>query len=253
MNGTGRLRRHSRFLIHRRIAGSPRLVTLREPWRRRYAIRRRSLLLALGVAGGVDRSVETERLGSASGGWTIPRGVVRGDWVCYCAGAGIDVSFELALIERFGCRVLTIDPTDEARDNVAHVAGAEHRLTFRHVALWSTDGELRMYLAADPTHKTLSSDDLQSTGRSVMVPARSLRSLMRELGHDRIDLLKLDVEGAEYELLSQVAELGVSVLCVEMHPTRGVSGAVDAFRVLRRAGYRLVAREAGDFTFHRPE
>ena len=34
---------------------------------------------------------------------------------------------------------------------------------------------------------------------------------MGELGHDRIDLLKMDIEGAEYEVIRDVVESGVDV------------------------------------------
>ena len=43
----------------------------------------------------------------------------------------------------------------------------------------------------------------------------------------------------------------IRVLCVEMHPTRGVSAALDAFRTLRGSGFTLVHRHGADFTFVR--
>jgi len=231
------------------ILGSARLRTLREPWRRRYALRRRLLLWTLGRVLPPAAGLPTERLGTGYGGWTVPAGVIDASWVCYCAGAGIDVSFDRALVERFGCTVVTIDPTDESR---AHVAPFPE-LRFHQAALWSRDGELAMYRAADPTHQTLSADDLQATGRAVTVSARSLASLRAELGHDRVDLLKLDVEGAEWELLPglEAESPGLSVVCVEVHPTRGLRTAVRAFRALAAAGFRLAARDGADFTFTR--
>jgi FkbM family methyltransferase len=230
-----------------------RLATLRAPWSRRYAVRRRLLLWRLGRIAAPDPATPVEYLGTPYGGWAVPCGAIQPGWVCYCAGAGIDVSFDLALAQRFGCEVVTLDPTDEAREHFARAAGGESRMRFEQVAVWSSDGELPMFRAADPSHRTLSADDIQRTGQATSVPARSLPSLMRELGHDRIDLLKLDVEGAEYELLDLVAsrELGIRVLCVEMHPTRGTGPAVRAFRALLAAGFRLVDLRGGDFTFVR--
>jgi hypothetical protein len=34
--------------------------------------------------------------------------------ICYCAGAGEDISFACALVERFRCQVRVIDPTPRA-------------------------------------------------------------------------------------------------------------------------------------------
>jgi FkbM family methyltransferase len=201
------------------------------------------MLAVLAIAAPLRPRPGLERLGSDYGGWTVPTGMIDSSWVCLCAGAGIDVTFDLALVERFGATVITVDPTDESREHVERV-DPEHRLRFVHAALWSADGELDMFVAADPTHKTLSSDDLQRTGRSVRVPARGLA------GFGRVDLLKLDIEGAEYEVLEHVGP-DVRVLCVEMHPTRGLRAAARAFRRLRASGFELVARHGADFTFVR--
>jgi FkbM family methyltransferase len=208
-----------------------------------YAVRRRAMLLALARVAPVHPRPHLERLGSDYGGWTVPIDLIDSSWVCLCAGAGIDVTFDLALAERFGATVITVDPTEESREHVAR-ADPEGRLRFVHAALWSGDGELEMFVAADPAHRTLSSDDLQRTGRSLTVPACGLDTF------GRVDLLKLDIEGAEYEVLPHVPP-DVRVLCVEMHPTRGVRAAADTFRMLRAAGFELVARHRADFTFVR--
>ena len=62
-------------------------------------------------------------------------------------------------------------------------------------------------------------------GRPVQPPAfraavRSIPSLMKELGHDRLEVLKLDNEGAEYEVLDSCLseEVSIDTLCVEIHP-----------------------------------
>jgi FkbM family methyltransferase len=220
-----------------------RLTTLRTPWQRAYAVRRRAMLAALTLTARVQPRPGLERLGTDYGGWTVPVDLIAGDWTCLCAGAGIDVSFDLALAERFGATVITVDPTEESRDHVAR-ADPDGRLRFVSAALWREDGELEMFVAADPAHRTLSSDDLQRTGRSVRVPARGLA------GFGPLDLVKLDIEGAEYDVLPTLGA-EVRVLCVELHPTRGVRTAVRAVRALHAAGFALVARRGADFTFVR--
>ena len=217
--------------------------TLHTPWKLAYALRRRTMLAALRVAAPLRPRAEMERLGSGYGGWVVPTDLVEPGWTCLCAGAGVDVSFDLALAQRTGATVITVDPTDESREHVTRVDG-EQRLRFVQAALWREDGELEMFLAAHPQHRTLSSDDLQRTGRSVRVPARSLASF------GSVDLLKLDIEGAEYDVLPAVGP-ETRVLCVEMHPTRGVRAAVRAVRGLRKSGFELIARRGTDFTFLR--
>jgi FkbM family methyltransferase len=219
-----------------------RLDTLRTPWKLGYALRRRAMLAALARAAPARPRPGLQRLGSDYGGWTVPAQEIGPGWTCLCAGAGIDVSFDLALADR-GATVITVDPTDEAREH-AQAADPDGRIRFVPAALWSSDGELEMFRAADPTHHTLSSDDLQRTGRSVRVPARGLA------GFGPVDLLKLDIEGAEYDVLPHVGP-ATRVLCVEMHPTRGTRAAVRAFRALGDAGFELVACRGADFTWVR--
>src|SRR3982751_577839 len=61
-------------------------------------------------------------IGSGYGGWTIPVGLLDSSSVCYCAGVGTDVSFDLGLIERYGCDVFAFDPTPAAVDHVQQLA-----------------------------------------------------------------------------------------------------------------------------------
>src|ERR1043165_8034095 len=58
---------------------------------------------------------ELLRLGTAYGGWIIPTNCgLSGDSVCYSAGAGEDISFDCALVQRCHCQVRVIDPTPRA-------------------------------------------------------------------------------------------------------------------------------------------
>ena len=70
----------------------------------------------------------------------------------------------------------------------------------------------------DPTHVSHSVVNLQGTEEYFEAPCRSLGSLMRELGHDRIDLLKVDIEGAEHRVVRSMLESGIHpiVVCLEI-------------------------------------
>jgi hypothetical protein len=55
------------------------------------------------------------RLGTDYGGWIIPADSgLSTKSICYSAGAGEDISFDCALVERFHCQVRIIDPTPRA-------------------------------------------------------------------------------------------------------------------------------------------
>lgn len=220
--------------------------------RLRAGVRRRIFLSRLGRLPITDpRHRPIVYLGSSYGGYGVPDGLIGADWICYCAGTGADISFDLELIERYGCRVFACEPAPEAERYVREASAGVERFSFLPVGLAPSDGTMTFYRAADPEHMALSTTDLQATRDAVQAPVRSVDSLMRELGHERVDLLKLAVEGIEYELLESLEprELGVRLLLVEFTWSKPASAAFAATKRLRAAGYVPVYRNLADVTF----
>jgi FkbM family methyltransferase len=192
---------------------------------------------------------DLERLGGDYGGWVVPTSLLSRDSICYLAGVGEDTTFDEALIERFGCQVFAFDPTPKAVRHGERVAESLPSFHFLAVGLAGSDGNRRFYPPADPSHASYSIDNLQKTTAAVSADCLSLTTLMRRLGHDRIDLLKLDIEGSEYEVLEALREARVepTVICVEFHGPR--SHQRTAMRELARSGYVACHRRERDFTF----
>jgi hypothetical protein len=71
---------------------------------------------------------------------------------------------------------------------------------------------------------------------------RSVDSVMSELGHERVDLLKLSVEGSEYEIVGDVLRknLPVGVMCVEFAQPAPLGPIREQIHALADAGYELV-------------
>ncbi len=65
------------------------------------------------------RPRSTAYLGSDYGGWTVIPEMVGPELVVYSVGVGSDITFDRAMIERFGCTVHAFDPTPMAREWVA--------------------------------------------------------------------------------------------------------------------------------------
>jgi hypothetical protein len=80
----------------------------------------------------------------------------------------------------------------------------------------------------------------------IEVPAFSLSSITTKLDHDQIDLLKIDIEGAEYEVLDALlaSDIKPTQLLVEFHhrfPGIGIEKTADLIKRLGDAGYKIFA------------
>lgn len=191
------------------------------------------------------------RYGSEYGGWVIPTSLLTERSICYCAGVGEDITFDLALIKEVGCQVFAFDPTPKAKDHVKKNASQEDNFHFMGVAVWSSDTMLRLFAPRDPSHVSYSALNLQGTVDHIETKARRIGSLMREFGHSRLDLLKLDIEGAEYEVLGNVLDEGIAprVICVEFDQPMPFRMTISMTRRLRGNGYELVNIDDWNYTF----
>jgi FkbM family methyltransferase len=223
------------------------------------------------------------RLGTTYGGWNIPLSPgLSEDSICYSAGAGEDISFDCALVEQFHCRVRIIDPTPRAIQHFSELGRAVstgmrfpvnnstedyyaisredfERLRFLAVGLADKDLEMKFYLPKNPAHVSCSTVNLQKTSRYFMAQCLRLSSVMRQQADESIDMLKMDIEGAEYAVIQDLVRTGLlpRLLLVEFDeahtPLDGNAG--DRIRhhieLLVQAGMRCVAIDGSNATFVR--
>ncbi|OLE31416.1 MAG: hypothetical protein AUI36_29700 [Cyanobacteria bacterium 13_1_40CM_2_61_4] len=191
------------------------------------------------------------KVGSEACGWTVPASLITEGSVCYCVGAGEDISFDLALIDRCGCPVYGFDPTPRAKLHVERVAKNNPKYHFAGIGLWTADVPMKFYAPRNPAHVSHSITNLQHTANFFVADCRRLSSLMRSLGHNHIDLLKLDVEGAEYGVLESILadELRVDVICVEFDQPAPLRRTWKMIAALNESGYRAVYAERWNWTF----
>jgi FkbM family methyltransferase len=192
------------------------------------------------------------RLGSKGAGWWVPESNIRPGAVAYCAGAGEDITFDLALLER-GCKVTTFDPTPRAITHVRRTAPADARFRFEPVGWWDTDGEVRFYAPRNPAHVSHSALNLQHTSDFFTAPVRRVDRLMTALGDDHVNLIKMDIEGAELRVIPALIEHGPlpDVLCVEFDQPQPLRSLVATANALRDTGFDLNKIERWNFTFSR--
>ena len=205
---------------------------------------------------GLKETAGVIELGSPYGGWTMPEHMIEPSWVCYCIGAGGDISFDVDLMELYGVKVRSFDAVSEYVQAAREQAAGHEGFSAHHVAIAARDEPVRLQVTHDVGSKSVSPAGLYESDRFIEVPGRTITSLMAELGDQRIDLLKLDIESGEYELMPQldVRALGVKVFAVQMHHTSSLRQARKLVAELGDAGYEPVAcRRAVKITFAQRE
>jgi FkbM family methyltransferase len=207
----------------------------------------------LGYRLGLRPRPDNAKIGTKYGGWVVPTSLIRPDWVVWCVGVGEDITFDLGLVERFGVDVYGIDPTPRAKTHAESAAGAQPKFHFVPVGLFSEDGPQRFYAPKDPSHVSHSIVNLQGTADFFEARCVRPRTLLRELGQAHVDLLKLDVEGAEYAVFDAMLRDGVrpTVVCVEYDQPTTMAAIARQSRELFDAGYVLIAVDGWNFTYLR--
>ena len=184
------------------------------------------------------------------GGWWFSAENFRQDSIVYSLGVGDEIDFDLAIIEQYGVEVFAFDPTPSSIDMLDE-SKLPGRFHFHPWAVTREDGTLRFYprLKKDGTKSDVMFTMIpeEETKNSVIeVPAYCLSTITKKLGHDRIDVLKMDIEGAEYEVLDGLLSSPVlpKQLLVEFHHRfveDGLQRTYDLIERLRGAGYRIFA------------
>lgn len=183
----------------------------------------------------------------AHGGWRVdPKGLGPTS-IVYSVGIGNDIDFDVGLIEQFGCEVHAFDPTPYT---ARWLATRIPPLRFYHHpwAIAGHDGSMTLYprVRKDGTlSEVMYTQEAEKAARGygVEVPVLTITSAMQRLGHHHIDLLKLDVEGAEYDVLDTLPVAPRQLLIEFHHRFRSISinQTRRAIRRLRMDGYRIVA------------
>ncbi len=183
------------------------------------------------------------------GDWAYCPALLAPGAIVYSGGVGNDIGLDVLFIQTYGAQVHAFDPTPGVAQWLAGLqlpAG----LTFHAIGLAGRDGQITLYPrvrrngALSDTMYTLVAEEA-SRPFGVQVQVKNLPGIMAMLGHRSIDVLKIDIEGAEYEVLDNLLTTRhrPAQLLVEFHhrfADIGKERTRDMIERLRGAGYRLV-------------
>ena len=209
------------------------------------------------------------RLGTRYGGWWLDRTLVRPDPLLVDCGLGEDNSFDCAFLSRFGGTVIGIDPNPQSLAWCKAHCPPGMQLLDR--AFWSSAGAtLTFHLPRPKQQLPRGADGVSGSlirshayvegGAARTVTTIDLAQVLADAAREDCDILKLDIEGAEYEVLPDLARRGLLAKCrqllVEFH--HGVTEHTQAqtesaIAAVRAAGFRLAHLEGRNHIFRRDD
>lgn len=146
-------------------------------------------------------------------GHTFDEGLLSGGWVIDAGCRGFKFSEEVI---HYGAQVYALDI-----ENFSESASLFSCLAFKHAALMSQSAEVEAHYFGDGTGNFVKGVNEQPYNgpdrpcETKKVQAITLKDIYEEIGTD-IDLLKLDIEGSEYEILANLEPIPKQVT-VEFH------------------------------------
>jgi FkbM family methyltransferase len=191
---------------------------------------------------------ETVLLGSAYGGWAIFPDNLNSNSIIYSAGVGKDISFDLGLIEKVSCKIHAFDPTP---DSIQWVTEQDLPSNFilHPIGIADFNGEASF---ASPlninnvSHRIVTKAliNKKADQEYKFFPVKTLSTIMETLGHKKIDILKMDIEGAEYQVIENMLSCNIfpNQLLVEFHhrfKDYGVKKTKECISLLDDYGYKI--------------
>jgi FkbM family methyltransferase len=165
--------------------------------------------------GAIDYAV----LGTVYGGWPLVDSTPQ-KAILYSFGVGEDISFDLEAIRKFDCQVHAFDPTPRS------LAWIEQQqlpvgMTFHSIGIASTDGEMTFYPPENDAYVSFSATPAPKadTSRAITAPVQRMKTIMSNLGHEKVDVLKMDIEGFEYDVIDDIirSEVRPGQWLIEFH------------------------------------
>ena len=217
---------------------------------------RRKRLFDLGI---IPKEIDTAKLYGGNHGWVVDYSKLNSNSVVYSVGVGSNIDFDLALIEELKLAVYAFDPTPRSIEWIKKQSLSKS-FKFIPVGLGSNDGEMEFF----PPRKESSThfspvDRYDNLGvETIKAPVKTLKSLAQEFGHQTIDLLKMDIEGAEYDVIDNLEEQEVEInqILIEFHHMyKGISldDTKNAIDKLRKLGFELfhISQRTYEFSFRK--
>lgn len=185
--------------------------------------------------------------GSRYGGFFIYPDILNKESIIYSFGIGEDISFDLRISELHNCNIFCFDPTPKSINWVRNQK-LPNKLNIFEFGISNKSGLTDFYLPINPefVSGSLINQSNVDTSKNILVQMKTLSEIMKDFGHKHIDILKLDIEGAEYEVIEDIlgARVSITQILIEFHDrfiNDGKAKSQKIIQKLKNSGYEIFA------------
>ena len=190
--------------------------------------------------------------------WALIPTMLTSDSFIISGGVGHAITFEHQLADKTGAVVYLFDPSPTGITTMKDALNNHPLIRFYPLGLAAAES-LVGFGYPDRQSEGSYKPPRPNERADVKFQCTTIKTIMREHGQKKIDLLKIDVEGFEYEIINDALANGIEIdqICVELHHNRSITireGKLSiVFMVLRliASGYRLMWWDKVDFLFVR--
>lgn len=185
--------------------------------------------------------------GNEYGGFYLNPDFVSDESIVYSFGIGEDISFDLSLIETYNCDVFGFDPTPKSIKWIKS-RGVQKKFSFFSFGIGCKNEKVNFFLPKDENFVSgsiINRSEL-SVNNHIEVQLKNLKTIAQELNHSKIHIIKMDIEGSEYDVVESLfdANLEFDQILVEFHDRffeNGVQKTKDTISFLRNKGFEIFA------------
>ena len=203
----------------------------------------------------IQKKLNKTTFGVINNAWTIATDNMSSESIVYSFGIGYDISFDLEIIKKFDLKVFAFDPTYKSIEWLKKQKLPE-TFAYKEVGLANFDGVTRLTLPENPNYVSGTILSNNENNNSYEIRVNRLTTLLTQFGHNNIDILKMDIEGAEYDVIDDILSSNIAIKqsLVEFHhrfPNVGLKKTKETIKKLNNFGYRIfhISNNGEEYSF----
>jgi FkbM family methyltransferase len=192
--------------------------------------------------------IKKEWHGSLYGGFYVHPAVIQSNATVISIGIGKDISFDRSLLKNHAVQVYAYDPTPKSIEWLQLLTDLPKNFTYFDFGISAQqDGKMIFYLPKDKraVSASLELSEVMDQDDTVEVEMKTFESLLKTIPGKHISILKMDIEGAEYEVIESLfndPEVQIDQLLIEFHDRMfdmPVARSLQSVVFLKERGYEI--------------